>query len=209
MSKQYSFLDLILDNQEHHAKFLNTLSFLEYIGARKIFKGRNETSVDLETLVHMSEEIRHALLFKRLSMKVCSQDRSYNEDGVFCFEVTRRYIGKLDNYCEKLVGKDDCYALVSYVIEQRAVSFYRYYSRQLKKKGEGFTLKSLLLEEERHLLEMEEKIRCNTPQDVVRGALDFEENLFVEFVNALSREIGGDYYPDFSSSSQSEEMPVG
>ena len=138
--ERYDFLDSILRNQDIHAKFLNTLSFLEYIGARKIVKGRDEKSVDYETLMHMSEEIRHALLFKRFAMKVCSQERGYDQEGVFCYEITRNYIGKLDNYCETLVGADDCYALVSYIIELRAISFYRHYARKLEAFQMGYFL---------------------------------------------------------------------
>ena len=186
---KYDFLGPILQDQNLHAKFLNTLSFLEYIGARKIFKGRDEKSVDFETLMHMSEEVRHALLFKRLSIKVCSKKRNYDSEGVFCFEITRRYIGDLDKYCEGLVEQDDCYALVSYIIEQRAVSFYRHYSRTLEKRGGGFSLKSLLVEEERHLEEMEAKIRGNLSPDVVRNAWNFEGKLFENFVGALKREL--------------------
>ena len=191
MVEHYSFLEPILDDQNLHAKFLNTLSFLEYIGARKIFKGRNEKSVDFETLMHMSEEVRHALLFKRLSMKICSKERNYDRDGVFCFEITRRYIGDLDKYCENLVERDDCYALVSYIIEQRAVSFYRHYSRILEERRGGFPLKSLLAEEERHLEEMEAKIRCHISPEVVQKAWDFEGELFDKFVGAIVQDTQG------------------
>ena len=188
MVEQYDFLGPILDDQNLHAKFLNTLSFLEYIGARKIFKGRDEKSVDFETLMHMSEEVRHALLFKRLSMKVCPKERSYNKEGVFCFEITRRYIGDLDKYCEGLVERDDCYALVSYIIEQRAVSFYRHYSRILEERRGGSPLKSLLVEEERHLKEMEAKIQCDISPETVQKAWDFEGGLFDRFAGALKQE---------------------
>ena len=188
--KQYSFLQLILDDRNFHAKFLNTLSFLEYIGARKIFKERDEKSVDLETLVHMSEEVRHALLFKRLSMRVCSRERGYNRGDIFCFEITRRYIGDLDKFCSELVERDDCYALVSYIVEKRAVSFYRYYSHELEKRGGGFSLKSLLMEEERHLAEMGDRVCGNIPVEVMRGALDFERGLFERFVQSLKGELG-------------------
>ena len=208
---EYNFLGPILNDRDLHAKFLNTLSFLEYIGARKIFKGRDEGSVDFETLLHMSEEVRHALLFKRLSMKVSPKKMGYNREGVFCYEIARSYIGKLDQYCEQLVSKDDCYALVSYVIEQRAVSFYRHYSGELEKRGKGFSLKSLLAEEERHLVEMEEKIRSHIPSDIVQGALDFEGKLFTEFTDALNRSLSGDYDLGLFSpsvSSKSGEMSI-
>ena len=185
---KYDFLEHILIDRNLHAKFLNTLSFLEYIGARKIFKERDEKNVDFETLVHMSEEVRHALFFKRLSIKICSKDRNYDQKGVFCFEIARSYIGRLDKHCDKLVERNDCYALVSYIIEQRAVDFYRHYSRELERREGGFTLKSLLLEEERHLEEMEKKIRNNVPLDIIQGALDFESKLFEEFIGTLKEE---------------------
>ena len=145
--------------------------------------------MDFETLLHMSEEIRHALLFKRLSMKICPQEKKYDREGVFCFEFARRYIGDLDKYCEGLVAKDDCYTLVSYIIEQRAVSFYRHYSGLLEKREGGFSLKSLLMEEERHLKEMEAKILNSISQDIIQSAWDFEGQLFEKFIEALNLEI--------------------
>ena len=198
MGDMYNFLEPILTRPELHAKFLNTLSFLEYIGARKIFKSRDEKNVDYETLMHMSEEVRHALLFKRLSMKVDSKERAYDSEGVFCYEIARSYIGKLDSFCERLAGKDNCYGLVSYIIELRAVSFYRHYSTV-----GGLPLKSLLMEEERHLSEMEEKIRSTVPREVVRGALDFERELFDEFVEAIYEDLESS-----SVSSKSGEMSI-
>lgn len=47
-----------------HARFLNTLSLLEFIGARKIMKSQEEDSVTPAVLAHATEEIRHAQVLK-------------------------------------------------------------------------------------------------------------------------------------------------
>ena len=48
-----------------HAKWLNTLSFLENCGARKIAACEHPTLVKEEMLKHAAEEFRHAHHLKR------------------------------------------------------------------------------------------------------------------------------------------------
>ena len=79
----YSFLETLFINPKLHAKFLNTLSFLEYTGARKIVKSQDAEDIDMEKLSHMAEEIRHALMFKRFSNKVSPNQLGYDEKGGF------------------------------------------------------------------------------------------------------------------------------
>ena len=72
-----------------HARFLNTVAMLEYIGARKIMKSQRADMFDMELLSHVSEETRHAWLVKRMAIKLdpeewsCSSERGVKaERGV-------------------------------------------------------------------------------------------------------------------------------
>ena len=56
-------LELIVSDRFIHAKWLNALSHLEYIGTRKIIKSQLSENIDYETLKHIHEESRHALFF--------------------------------------------------------------------------------------------------------------------------------------------------
>ena len=53
----------------------------------------------------------------------------------------------------------------------------------------GISLKSLLVEEERHLAEMEEKIECNISSVVVHDASGFEDRLFLELAEGITEEL--------------------
>src|SRR3984957_12933917 len=55
-----------------HARWLNTLSFLENCGARKIAACQHPTLVKEEMLKHAAEEFRHAHHLKRQIQKVSS-----------------------------------------------------------------------------------------------------------------------------------------
>lgn len=55
----------IVAQPERHAKWLNTLSFLENCGARKIAACEHPILVQEEMLKHAAEEFRHALHLKR------------------------------------------------------------------------------------------------------------------------------------------------
>jgi bacterioferritin (cytochrome b1) len=57
-------LTIILSSAELHAKWLNTLSYLENCGARKIAACEHPTLVKEEMLKHAAEEFRHAHYLK-------------------------------------------------------------------------------------------------------------------------------------------------
>src|SRR6186713_3187410 len=62
----------IVASDELHAKWLNTLSFLENCGARKIAACEHPTLVREEMLKHAAEEFRHAHYLKRQLIRVTS-----------------------------------------------------------------------------------------------------------------------------------------
>src|ERR1700726_501977 len=63
-------LTTIITSHEMHAKWLNTLSYLENCGARKIAACEHPTLVKEEMLKHAAEEFRHAHHLKRQIQKV-------------------------------------------------------------------------------------------------------------------------------------------
>ena len=63
------FLHAVMDDARLHSLWLNTLSFLEYTGARKIAKALPQTAFNERLLEHFSEETQHSLYFKRLARK--------------------------------------------------------------------------------------------------------------------------------------------
>jgi hypothetical protein len=93
----------ILDDPNLHASWLNTFSYLEYVGFRKIVKSQASDSMSLETLGHAVEEGRHALRLKRLAVKVGGVAfDSYRAEKLLCGDAAEAYFQKLDGYCESL-----------------------------------------------------------------------------------------------------------
>ena len=58
-------IERIVENPELHAKWLNTLSFMENCGARKISAGEDRVKTSLLQLKHAAEEHRHAYYLKK------------------------------------------------------------------------------------------------------------------------------------------------
>src|ERR1051325_9720393 len=67
-----SLLKTIVASDALHAKRLNTLSYLENCGARKIAACEHPTLVKEEMLKHAAEEFRHAHHLKRQIERVSS-----------------------------------------------------------------------------------------------------------------------------------------
>lgn len=158
----------IVASEELHAKWLNTLSFLENCGARKIAACEHPTLVKEEMLKHAAEEFRHAHYLKRQIQKVSPISvETYSLSCMLGGVATLHYLSALDlqtsRYLKKLgltkpVIKELAYFLVTYAIELRAEELYPLYDAVLCKTGSRVAVKSILLEEREHLKEMEKGI---------------------------------------------------
>ena len=75
----YNLLEKIVQHNESHAKWLNTLSYMENAGARKISACEHPSDVNLIQLKHAAEEHRHAYYLKkqilRVNSKICENYR--------------------------------------------------------------------------------------------------------------------------------------
>src|ERR1700761_7439444 len=90
-------LATIVISDELHAKWLNTLSFLENCGARKIAACEHPTLVKEEMLKHAAEEFRHAHHLKRQISKVSSAPmETYSPSSILGGTATLQYLKTLD-----------------------------------------------------------------------------------------------------------------
>jgi len=162
-------LTTIVGSNELHAKWLNTLSFLENCGARKIAACEHPSLVKEEMLKHAAEEFRHAHHLKRQIKRVSSKSMdTYSLSFMLGGTATLHYLTALDLRASrylKALGlpknsiKEAAYLLVTYAIELRAEEFYLIYDRVLRKAGSRVAVKSILLEEKEHLDEMKEGLK--------------------------------------------------
>ncbi|MPS64409.1 MAG: hypothetical protein DI622_07175 [Chryseobacterium sp.] len=198
----YNLLEKIVQHNETHAKWLNTLSFMENTGARKISACEHPTEVSLIQLKHAAEEHRHAYYLKKQILKINPEYcKTYNSNELLASIATRQYLHSLDiKACKYLqqafqLTKEElkyaAYLFVTYAIEVRADKLYPVYQEILTKTSSKIMVKSIILEEEGHLEEMINQLDefsedWKTHADTV---LTIEKELHEQWINAISKEV--------------------
>jgi hypothetical protein len=181
-----------------HCRWLNTLSYLENTGARKISASEHKTDVTLLILKHAAEEHRHAYYLKKQIGKLTENNYlTYGEDCLIAPAATRSYLDKLDvgvcRYLKTTLGlknqdlKFAAYLLVTYAIELRADELYPVYQSVLDEVKSKVQVKSIILEEEGHLEEMIAQLKCFSADWEVHAAqaVEIEKKLFAAWVSAM------------------------
>jgi len=164
-----SLLTTIVASHELHAKWLNTLSYLENCGARKIAACQHPTLVKEEILKHAAEEFRHAHHLKRQILRVPSRQLpDYSLPHIVGGVTSLNYLNALDigtcRYLSRIAGlssnsiREAVYLLVTYAIELRAGELYTIYDEVLRQVNSRVMVKSIILEEEEHLNEMRKEL---------------------------------------------------
>lgn len=198
----YNLLERIVQDNETHAKWLNTLSFMENAGARKISACEHPTKVSLIQLKHAAEEHRHAYYLKKQIGKLDSDFcKTYESTELLAPIATRQYLHSLDvkacRYIQKAfqLTKEElkyaAYLFVTYAIEVRADELYPVYQNVLTKESSKIMVKSIILEEEGHLEEMINQLNefaedWQTHADVI---LEIEKELHEQWMNAITEEV--------------------
>ncbi|PST83323.1 hypothetical protein C7T94_12135 [Pedobacter yulinensis] len=193
-------LDKIVKDNFLHAKWLNTLSFMENAGARKISASESKDQVNIIVLKHAAEEHRHAYYLKKQIAKVdplaC---KTYKNDELLTPRSTRFYLHALDiavcRYLKKqfaLSGEDlkfAAYLFVTYAIEVRADELYPVYQSVLDQHSSKVNVKSIILEEEGHLEEMISQLETFSPEWKAHAAhvVEIETALFNQWVQELGK----------------------
>lgn len=173
-------LRCFIADQKRHLIWLNTLSFLENCGARKIARYEHPTYVRREVLKHAAEEFRHAHHLKE-QMKKLTAKPLCDYRLIFGGPCTRRYLDRLEAaICRKT--EEYIYPLVTYAIEKRAQKLYPLYQKLLKEAGSKISVMSIIKEEEGHLEEMENTLGNHPLKEWV---CKVEENVYQKWVRAM------------------------
>ncbi|MDP9959715.1 hypothetical protein [Chryseobacterium lathyri] len=195
-------LERIVQDSITHAKWLNTLSFMENAGARKISKCEHPVSVTLIQLKHAAEEHRHAYYLKKqigkIDPELCT---TYEADELLAPIATRQYLHSLDvKACRYLqtafnLNKEElkyaAYLFVTYAIEVRADELYPVYQDILTKESSKIMVKSIILEEEGHLEEMINQLNEFSAEWKLHAEkiLTIEKELYDLWINAIAEEV--------------------
>lgn len=189
-------LEKMGDRRELHAKFLNTLSLLEFIGARKIVKSQIDRDLTEELLSHIAEEVRHSLVLKHLVLKLSeNQFSSYEEAYLLGGIAGKAYIQTVDRAVENLLPKKNewkNYLLTTLLVEERAASVYPIYNEHLARLNCGNKLISIIRDEDKHLQAVLGHLRKTEPEiDFLVGKLrSIESAAFEQFMNAVLSSLG-------------------
>ncbi|MBD3749495.1 MAG: hypothetical protein IE931_08365 [Sphingobacteriales bacterium] len=195
-------LEQIVADPNQHAKWLNTLSFMENSGARKISASEDKEKVNLIILKHAAEEHRHAYYLKKQIGKIgeglCE---NYENQYLLAQKASKYYLNNLDvqvcKYLKKelqLSGADlrfAAYLLVTYAIEVRADELYPVYQAILTETASKVMVKSIILEEEGHLEEMIHQLKLFSSNWEIHAAIavNIEHQLFENWMQSLAQEL--------------------
>ncbi|TGK04296.1 hypothetical protein EHQ53_03875 [Leptospira langatensis] len=196
-----SLLQSIVKSKDLHFRWLNTLSMLEHIGARKIHTTQTGSQVSEMVLRHASEEARHASFFKRLALKVLPEGtQDFQKGSLLAGYSAVSYFQKLDSCVERSLSKEKlakrthsflCYLYVTKMIEERAGLVYELYDKILDENQAGISIKGIIKEEEVHLVEMDNALSELDP-DFEARTLEFrgkEAEFFHKYFRNLEKEI--------------------
>lgn len=197
-----SILENIVNDHQLHSKWLNTLSYMENAGAKKISASEHKEEVTLLILKHAAEEHRHAYYLKKqlakLDENLC---KTYTNAELLVPEHTRFYLNTLDvQVCRYLKAhfslsgfelKFAAYLFVTYAIEVRADELYPIYQQILTAKESKVTVKSIILEEEGHLEEMLNQLREFSPdwERHAEAIIQIEQKMFNDWMQSLAQVV--------------------
>jgi hypothetical protein len=197
-----SVLSKIVSDRQQHARLLNTLSYMEHIGATKIARTQSGPWATFMSLKHAAEEARHAFYLKKLSLKLApGLCPDYAFGHLLAPLASRHYLQRLDVAASRLCksaglkGKalhDLSYLLVTYAIEIRADEIYPVYELLLEHLPERISVSSIIAEEEGHLAEMISAL-AEYPvhlREIAEDMRAIEEGLFTEWLKEIER-VGG------------------
>lgn len=195
-------LERVVGDVALHARWLNTLSYLENAGAKKIARYEHPTRVKEETLKHAAEEFRHAHHLKRQIRRLTEQvPEDYSVTSIFGHFKTWRYLDSLEVFVSRCVRErcnsldemhEAAYILVTYAIELRASELYPEYDEVLHTARSKVSVRSILLEEEEHLEEMRHALeKMSGGEELLERACRRESELFGAWVVQVGREILG------------------
>jgi hypothetical protein len=176
------------------ARWLHTLSLMEFIGARKISRTVADRHPSLEVLGHLADETRHAYAFKRLSVEVAGAEVT----DALCPEAAARYFQALDHelaaWATAHTGAPDVYLhylLTTTTIERRAMVLYPLYKAASRHPAVREELGRVVTEEQGHRRTIEDA--CVARLSAVGASLDealaLEERLFGAFIGELEAAV--------------------
>lgn len=200
-----AWLPVVVADPPLHARFVNALARMEYVGVRKMVKARRAEALDAEGLQHLIEEAGHALRLKRAALALAGAGAervaSFSAAQVLGGDAGEDYLQEVDRACEALLADapepartEANYLLSSATIEVRAAAFYPLYEAALRAAEAPFSVRPILRDEDRHLDAMRARLRAalgEAADGLLARALEREAPAFARWEAALSVAVSG------------------
>lgn len=197
-----ALINKIVASPALHAKWLNSLSFMENAGARKISKYEDPVKTNIIVLKHAAEEARHAYYLKKQIEKLAPTGYpDYSYEYLLAPLTSTQYLYRLDvaacRYIKTKLGFagrelfHGAYLLVTYAIEVRADHLYGVYQQALTDHKSKVNVKSIITEEEGHLAEMTKMLQDFHPEweTLANDIITTEQALFYDWIEDILRSI--------------------
>lgn len=195
-SRQREVLSRIVGQPHWHARWLNTLARLEYVGVRKMLKARRSETLDLDGLRHILEEAAHATRLKKAALGVATDPawvETFSEEHTLCGGAAEHYFQAIDREAARRLADNHgvgssveaCYLVTSAAIELRARSFYPTYQAVLEAAGSAVSVASIIGDEQTHLEQMALELPRAVPtwEAVLRDVMVTEERCFQAYLD--------------------------
>jgi len=196
-SKLKSILEMAIEQPFFHARLVNTLARMEYVGVRKMLKARLSENLDLEGLKHVVEEASHAIKLKKAALKICGEDNgleTFSTAHTLAGDAGEGYLQNVDAACEECLADIPAderaeinYLLSSALIEIRAEVFYPIYEECLRSADAPFSVRSIMQDEKKHLAGMKTRLSelCPDWRNRVEAVIPKEKMAFESWLSAI------------------------
>lgn len=191
-----SFLESALSSDHRHYLWLRSLSYLEYIGYRKMVKSVPYSKVNRDIYRHLSDEIQHSFVLRELAEKNFPRksipDALHQELIRIAEDYFQGIDSKIHDYVKEKTGRENpflAYMAVSYVIEKRAMRVYPTYFAKLTSSPLKGVIQKIIKEESEHLSYLEGVMEALTEGPALRDPFLFEmeERLFSRYLQAMDQ----------------------
>jgi len=189
-----AFIEEVVGQEHTHFFWLRALSYLEYIGYRKMVKALPFDAVSTSEVHHLGDEIQHSLMLKQMARKVFGHLNLAEPIRAKICGISEEYFQSLDSsindYLQKLSGYYDpyrTYAYVSYVIELRAMQTYPAYLQCLGASPIKIIVQKIIQDESDHLHHVKKLIGSFEPPAGLTESdmLALEDVCFKNFIKAF------------------------
>jgi rubrerythrin len=188
------FLQEILSSDAAHYHWLRSLSYLEYIGYRKMVKALDYGEMNQEVYHHLTDEIRHSYMLKELAGKVFEGRFQHVPFEAELVTMAESYFHDIDQAVHQWVVASSgsgrpylCYLLTSYLIEKRAMSVYPSYFTHLREADAKLIIQKIIKDESEHLSYLEGRLMLlpEKPAFDQSSLRQYESGRFYEYLGQI------------------------